>query len=663
MCGILGIYNYGNAAVPVTSDLLVRLRDTMQHRGPDDAGWWARRDGKVGLAHRRLSIVDLSADGRQPMANEDGTVLVTFNGEIYNHRDLRKPLERQGHRFRSRSDTEAIVHLYEEYGSACVHHLDGMFAFGIWDEGRQALFLARDRLGVKPLYYTQQRGVLLFASEIKALLAHPLIAADLDLEALHHYLTFKTTPAPLTMFAGIRKLPAGCCLTCDRHGHAETARYWDPVSPPQGRPEAGDEKAAAARVRTLLTESVTKRLMADVPTGVFLSGGLDSSAVVALLAPQLSRPLNTFSVGIKDVEEEDELGYARLVARHFATNHQEILIGRKDLEEYLPELVYHQDEPLADPVCVPLFYLSRLARRCGTVVVQAGEGSDELFFGYDSRLHFLKSYHRKWRPLLALPGWVVRGLHAGFSCLHRATGWGSRWQHVLGKAARGDELFWGSVAFGEPEKDQVLTAWAGGAHSSQVALQEALRPLHEARPSADFATRVAYLDLKVRLAELLLMRTDKVTMSQGVEAREPFLDYRLVEYLMAVPWSWKLRGWQPKYLLKRALAGLLPEEILRRPKKAFAAPVGSWLRAGLGAFAAQVIFGSRLKERGLFQYDRVRQLLEDHVEGRRDHGVKIWTLMNLSAWYDRWVAGGTAGLAPGAVAGAAAGLPESVIAE
>jgi asparagine synthase (glutamine-hydrolysing) len=641
MCGILGILNYGNGAVPASGELLVRLRDTMTHRGPDDAGHWCRPDGKVGLAHRRLSIIDLSADGRQPMANEDETVRIVFNGEIYNHGDLRGGLERRGHRFRSRSDTEAILHLYEELGADCVGQLDGMFAFGIWDDTCQTLLLARDRLGVKPLYYTQQRGVLLFASEIKALLAHPLVSADLEPEALDQYLTFKTTPAPLTMFAGVRKLPAGCLLTCDRHGNAEVVRYWDAVPPPPVRPPES-EAAAVARVRELLTASVTKRLMADVPTGVFLSGGLDSSAVVALLAPRVSRPVNTFSVGIKDLVGQNELDYARLVAGRFGTHHQEVLIGRPDLEAYLPELVYEQDEPLADPVCVPLHYLARLARRSGTIVVQAGEGSDEQFFGYDSRLDALKTYHRMWRPLLALPGWAVRGLHGVASAVRRTTGRGGRWHRALGRAARGEELFWGSVAFAGGEKDRVLTAPAGSRPPERV-VAEALRPLREAWPAADFASRVVYLDLKVRLAELLLMRIDKVTMAQGVEARVPFLDHRLVEYLLTVPWQWKLRRWRPKHLLKEAVAGLLPANIIDRPKMAFAAPVAEWLRQGLAPFADRVIFGSRLRERGLFRYDRVRQLLDDHVAGRADHGVRLWTLMNLSGWYDRWIAGAGSG--------------------
>jgi asparagine synthase (glutamine-hydrolysing) len=640
MCGIFGVYNYANSSVPVTPDLLERLRDTMTHRGPDDAGLWINPNGRLGLAHRRLSIIDLSPDGRQPMTNEDGTVWITFNGEIYNYRELRGPLERKQHRFRSHSDTESILHLYEDFGLDCVTHLDGMFAFGLWDETKQTLLLVRDRLGVKPLYYTQQQGVFLFASEIKALLGHPLVKRDVESEALYHYLTFKTAPAPLTLFAGIYKLPAGCYLTCDRQGQVKVTPYWDAVSPERPPIRHGSKKEAVRQVRKLLTDAAIKRQMAaDVPVGVFLSGGLDSSAVVALIAGQEARPLNTFSIGIDDVDGCNELEYARQVSRQFATNHHEILIGRGELEEYLPQLVHHQDEPLADPVCVPLYYLSKLARQTGTIVVQVGEGSDEQFLGYDSRIEFLQNYARRWRPLLALPRGMLWGLHATATLVHGATGRGSRYCQVLEKAARGSELFWGSVAFEEEAKADVLNGHPGlEAYDSQAVVTETLLPLRTAWPRADIATQMAYLDIKVRLAELLLMRIDKVTMSCGVEAREPFLDYRLVEYLMTLPLSFKLQGWDPKHLLKRAMRGLVPDNILRRPKQAFAAPVNRWLRSGLEQFARHVLLHSKLRQRGYFRYDAIERMLADHVSGKKDFGVRLWTLMNLSAWYDHWIA-------------------------
>ena len=639
MCGILGVYNYGSARFPVTDGLLVRMRDAMRHRGPDDAGLWVRPGGALGLGHRRLSIIDLSPDARQPLPNEDETLWVTFNGEIYNYQELGRGLRQRGHRFRSRADTEVIPHLYEEDGTQCVRHLDGMFAFGLWDEARQVLVLARDRLGIKPLYYTQAHGVFLFASEIKALLAHPLVAREVDEEALYHYLTFKTSPAPRTLFAGVRKVPAGCSLTCDRQGRVELTRYWDAVLPAP-TPARPDPTRAAARVRALLTDAVVKRMMSDVPTGVFLSGGLDSSAIVALLAPRLGQPVNTFSAGISDLEGCNELEYARQVARRFGTNHREILVGRKELEECFPLLVHHHDEPLADPVSMPLFYLARMAREAGVPVIQVGEGSDEQFLGYDSRLEFLRNFERRWRPLLALPRGVLAGMHAAATLVHRTTGSARHLRRVLARAARGSELFWGSVAFAEEAKAEILHAGpAFAACSSQQVLDETLRPLRAARPRADIAACVSYLDLKIRLAELLLMRVDKITMAWGIEARVPFLDYRLVEYLMTLPRALKVKGWQAKYLLKEALAGVVPETVRRRPKKAFAAPVGDWLRNGLAPFARRVLLDSRLRERGWLRFEVLERMLDDHRSGRKDHGVRLWTLMSLCAWYDHWIRG------------------------
>jgi asparagine synthase (glutamine-hydrolysing) len=617
------------------------MRDTMAHRGPDDCGVWVRPKGNVGFGHRRLSIIDLSPDGRQPLANEDGTVWITFNGEIYNYLQLRPELERSRHQFRSHTDTEIIVHLYEEQKEQCLHKLDGMFAFGIWDDTEQKLFLARDRLGVKPLYYAQLPGMLLFASEIKAILAHPAVTRDVDLEAVYHYMTFRTTPAPMTMFAGIKKLPAGCYLTCDRNGTTHVTTYWNAFGTGELPKDPPREERVVEQIGDLLARSVAKRAIADVPTGVFLSGGLDSSAVVALLAPHVNTPINTFSIGIGDLEGQNELEYARQISAQFRTNHREILIGRKELEEYLPALVHHQDEPLADPVCVPLYYLSKLARESGVVVVQVGEGSDEQFLGYDSRISFLRSYAAKWSKLLCVPRPFLRAMHRAAAASHSVSGRGERWERQLGRAARGDELFYGSIGFEEGLAKSKL--FNGGAafseFSSQRIVREILQPLRSAWPARDIGMEVSFLDLRMRLAELLLMRIDKVTMSVGVEAREPFLDYQLVELLMSLPMKMKLRNGEPKYLLKRAMAGLLPDNIVRRPKKAFAAPVNVWLRSGLEQYARRTIEQSRLRERNLLNYDLIDGMFQQHLAGRADHGVPIWILMNLSAWYDHWIAG------------------------
>jgi asparagine synthase (glutamine-hydrolysing) len=636
MCGIVGAFHYDRVE-PVSSELLVRLGETLHHRGPDDGGVWVNPERTLGFAHRRLSIVDLSPDGHQPMTTEDGALAITFNGEIYNYLDWRPKLERRGHRFHSRSDTEVILHLYQEYGAQCVEHLDGMFAFALWDQAAGRLLLARDRLGIKPLYYVRRPGMLLFASEIKALLAHPEVARELDREALGYYLALKTVPAPQTLFAGISKLEAGSVLIGGRDGSFQTRPFWDVVSPSRPVDPTIDEQAAVETTRKLLTTSVAKRLMSDVPLGVFLSGGLDSSAIVALMASLQSQPVNTFSVGIVNAPEENELDYARLVARRFATNHQEVMVGKNELVQYLPDLVYQQDEPLADPVCVPLFYLSRLARSSGVKVVLAGEGSDEQFLGYDTRIRFLRRFQRTWKPLLAVPAGVRRRMHEVAATIHRTTGLGRRCERILGKAARGDELFLGSQAFDGDAMERLFDESAQKAlGAASRAVSEACRPLLAAWPAADITSRVIYIDLKIRIAEFLLMRIDKVTMSLGLEARVPFLDYRLAEYLMTIPMRLKLKGWNAKYLLKRAMADLLPPSILERPKKAFAAPVGMWIRDGLSDFARDVIFQSGLRKLGLFRYAAVEQMLIEHCSGQRNHDVRLWNLMNLSAWYDRF---------------------------
>jgi asparagine synthase (glutamine-hydrolysing) len=636
MCGIVGAFHFSRTD-PVSGELLIRMRETIHHRGPDDEGIWINGDCKIGFGHRRLSIVDLSPEGRQPMTTEDGSLVITFNGEIYNHLIWRKQLEQRGHRFRSHCDTEVILHLYQEYGVDAVKHLDGMFAFALWDQSSGRLLLARDRLGIKPLYYTLQSGMLLFASEIKAILAHPDITRELDREALGCYLALKTVPAPRTLFAGILKLEPGTVLIGGRDGLFRKNAYWDVVLPTNQIDYGADCQATTKTIRKLLTTAVSKRLMSDVPIGVFLSGGLDSSAIVALQSTLQSQTINTFSVGIEDVPEANELEFARLVAKQFRTNHQEILIGQKDLMDYLPNLVYQQDEPLADPVCVPLFYLSRLARQSGVKVVLAGEGSDEQFIGYDSRINFLRHYQRTWRPLMALPKGIRQRMHRLAATLHRATGFGSRSERILGKAARGEEVFLGSQAFDSDTMERLFAEntrkFAGQAAH---AVSDTCRPLLEAWPSADITSRVIYIDLKIRIAELLLMRIDKVTMSVGLEARVPFLDYQLAEYLMTVPLRLKLKGWHAKYLLKSAVSDLLPLRIVKRPKKAFAAPVGAWIRNGLADFAHDSIFKSGLRKLGLFRYSVVDRMLADHLSGQENHDVRLWNLINLSAWYDRF---------------------------
>ena len=643
MCGISGLFEFGSAG-QVDEATLLRMRETLIHRGPDDAGIYLSADRTVGLAHRRLSIIDLSPAGRQPMSNEDGTVWITFNGEIYNHLALRKELEGKGHRYRSRTDTETIIHLYEEEGAECLRRIEGDFAIALWDARRRELLLARDRIGVKPLYYAVLPGTILFASEIKSILAHPRMSRGIDRAALYHYLTFVAAPAPRTLFQGIRKLPPATRLLVDRRGDIRTEIYWDPLAAPVDEAaRAGDLEACAGRIRDLLGESIEKRMMSDVPFGVFLSGGLDSSAIVALMSRLMDRPVRTFSVGFRDHPSYNEFDHARRVATLFKTEHHEVEIGWEDLLEAMPRLVFHQDEPIADWVCVPLHFVSELARRSGTTVIQVGEGSDEQFFGYEGYRHAFQEQTLMYDQLLRLPRSVRRGAYSAARGLARLLRRGGDRLELLRKAAADETLFWGGIiAWTESDKHRLLST-AGRARLEGLTSHEVVldhdRRVRAILPDADLGQRMIYLELKNRLAELLLMRVDKITMASSIEARVPFLDHHLVEFSLHVPTPMKLAEGRTKYLLKRAMTGILPEEIIHRPKQGFGAPVSEWFRGDLYLPAVAGVLESRLRDEGFFDYEHVRGLFQAHRDGRRDHGWRLWTLYNLSRWYDYWIAG------------------------
>ena len=643
MCGISGIFQFGGGSA-VDEGTLVRMRDTLVHRGPDDAGVYLSPDRTLGLAHRRLAIIDLSPAGRQPMSNEDGTVWITFNGEIYNHLELRKELEGKGHVYRSRTDTETIVHLYEEEGADCVRRLEGDFAFAIWDARTRELLLARDRLGVKPLYYAILSGTILFGSEIKAILAHPRVSRHVDRAALYHYLTFVAAPAPRTLFQGVHKLPPATRLRIDRKGDVRADVYWDPLAAPVDEAaRQGDPDACAARIRELLEKAIENRMMSDVPFGVFLSGGLDSSANVALMSRLMDRPVRTFSVGFKDHPSYNEFDQARRVAALFKTEHHEVEIDSDDLLEAMPRIVFHQDEPIADWVCVPLHFISQLARRTGTIVIQVGEGSDEQFFGYEGYRRAFQDHALLFDRLLRLPRPVRRGAYSAARGLAHLLKRGGDRLELLRKAAAEESLFWGGIiAWSESDKHRLLSADARaslqGLTSHEVVLDHD-RHVRDVLPDADLGQRMIYLELKNRLAELLLMRVDKITMASSIEARVPFLDHRLVEFSMHVPTSLKLLEGTTKYLLKRAMTGLLPDSVIHRPKQGFGAPVSEWFRGDLYKPAVAGVLRSRLREEGFFDYEHVQGLFQAHRDGRRDHGWHLWTLYNLSRWYDYWIAG------------------------
>jgi asparagine synthase (glutamine-hydrolysing) len=654
MCGICGIYEYGVSQPAVNDSLVVRMRDTMSHRGPDDAGVYLSADRRVGLGNRRLAIVDLSPAGRNPMPNEDGRVWITFNGEIYNHESLRPGLEARGHRYRSRTDTETVIHLYEERRLDFVDELEGDFAIALWDEAARRIVLARDRVGIKPLYYTLTGGRLIFASEIKAILEHPSVSRDVDEEALYHYLTFMTTPAPQTLFAGIQKLPAGCMLTCDARGDVKVTRYWDAVPARLDSSLANDERAIAEELRRLLKESIAKRMMSEVPFGVFLSGGVDSTANVALMAELMDRPVRTFTVGFRDNPVHNETDEARFVACEYGTDHHEVLISQQELLDFLPELIFHQDEPIADPVCVPLYYVSKLARETGTKVVQVGEGSDELFCGYRDYAVYLDIYDRVWRHLARLPAPMRRAMAAAGQAICRTGAprllpkGRKMLPDVFRRLAEGEKLFWsGTFIFDEVNKGRLLTpearrrlgAGARDGLSSYSVVRSDLDRLFASKPDADQLLQMSYQDLKLRLPELLLMRVDKMTMATSVEARVPYLDHKLVEFAMSIPSGLKYHHGETKYILKRALEGVIPNQVLNREKKGFGVPLDEWMRGRFGGFVEESLASSKIRRRGLFDYGFVKHMLSEHQRGRANYSFFLWSLLNLSLWYDQWIEG------------------------
>jgi len=639
MCGICGVWEYQAAAGQVDSPLIARMRDQMVHRGPDDSGEHIFDERRGGFGFRRLSIIDLSAAGHQPMRGCDERLWLVFNGEIYNHARLRQGLKERGHRYGSLTDSETILHLYEEKGVDFVSEIEGDFAIALWDEKAEQLVLARDRVGVKPLYFYHKGGRFIFASEIKAILQHPAVTPDIDEQALYHYLTFLTTPAPSTLFKEIYKIPAGHVAVIKRDGSLNMKRYWDALPPETGTVQSAAEYQQ--EILRLLRESISKRMMSDVPFGVFLSGGVDSSANVALMSEQMSRPVETFTVGFSDAEYLNELESARRISKQFATNHHEILISEKEMQQFLPDLVFHQDEPIADPVCIPLYYVSKLARDSGTIVVQVGEGADEIFSGYSNYVKHLQIYERFWQHAQRVPASVRRTVSDLTVPILAATGKKRTAVELLRRLGANEPLFWGGVVvYDERLKSKVLSpemkSRLNGTSSLQV-VNQYLERIAAERPDSDFLTQLIYLELKLRLPELLLMRVDKITMATSVEARVPFLDHHLIEYVLGIPRELKVVGSSGKHILKQALESVLPHDLLYSQKRGFGAPVREWFRQELGLWFDSHLMNSKLKQRGLLDYSFIGHMLDQHRRGVRDWGFQLWGLLNLSLWYERWI--------------------------
>jgi asparagine synthase (glutamine-hydrolysing) len=633
------VWEYGAARGLVERSLVERMRDEMPHRGPDDAGALLFDEGRGGLGFRRLSIIDLSKAGHQPMHGCTDGVWLVFNGEIYNHARLREDLEKKGHVYASRTDSETILHLYEERGLDFVHDLEGDYGIAIWDEKRGQLVLVRDRIGVKPLYFYHKMGRFIFASEIKAILQHPSVTPDVDEESLYHYLTFLTTPAPRTLFRDIQKIPAGHMLTVSRDGTINLKQYWDALPPAEANVLSEEEHKT--EILRLLRESIKKRMMSDVPFGVFLSGGVDSSANVALMSEQMSRPVETFTVGFEDAEYLNELDSARRIARDFQTNHHEVIISESEMQKFLPDLVFHQDEPIADPVCVPLYYVSKLARDSGTIVVQVGEGADEIFSGYENYVRHLRIYEKFWQHAERVPSSLRRAASALSRPALEATGRKRAAIELIRRLGADEPLFWGGVVvYDETFKPRVLSSQMRERmhnRSSLEVVNSYLNYIEQERPRSDFLSRMTYLELKLRLPELLLMRVDKITMATSVEARVPFLDHHLVEYAMGVPRELKVEGRSGKHILKRALEEILPRDLLYSRKRGFGAPVREWFRNGLAGWFDSHLMNSTMRRRDFFDYQFIARLLDEHRRGTKDWGFHLWALLNLSLWYERWI--------------------------
>ncbi|HZH32735.1 MAG TPA: asparagine synthase (glutamine-hydrolyzing) [Pyrinomonadaceae bacterium] len=637
MCGINGIAFSSRSGRAVAPDVLARMRDTLTHRGPDDEGIYV--EGNIGLGHRRLSIVDVAA-GHQPMTNEDGALRIVYNGEIYNHADYRAGLEERGHRYRTHCDTETILHLYEEDGARAVERLRGMFAFALWDTRRRELFIARDRLGVKPLYYVHTAdGSLYFASEIKALLSAGAVAPELNYAALPDQLANHATSGEETLFKGVRRLLPGHTLRWREDGRIEINQYWDVrfTDDDADEPRRRTDADYIAEWSELFRESVRLRLMADVPLGMFLSGGIDSSAIAAVMSGLVKEPIKTFSVAFAE-REANELEYARIVARAYRTDHHEVIVSSEEFFAALPRLVWHEDEPLAHPSSVALYFVSALAARHVKVVL-TGEGSDEMLAGYER--------YRKTIFNLALGQRYERlageGLRGAVRGRIESLPVGSRLRHKLLRSflcmsADIESIYFDNFAvFPRAMQQGLLTPEA----KERVGLIDPYRDVRRHLANTDarsLLNRLLYADTKTYLHELL-MKQDQMSMAASIESRVPFLDHKLMEFTARLPQHLKLRrGWTTKYILRQSMKDVLPASILSRRKMGFPVPVGAWFRGAYRGIVDEYVLSERAAARNLFEPAYVRELAARHRAGE-DHTERLWTLVNMEIWLRQFMDG------------------------
>jgi len=628
MCGICGKL-YFNPTRKADRNIISAMSSVLKHRGPDDHGIYI--DGPVGIGHQRLSIIDISAAGHQPMANEDGSIWIVFNGEIYNFEELRRELQGKGHVFASHTDTETIIHLYEEEDTDCLNRLRGMFAFAIWDSIKQRLFVARDRVGKKPLVYTVTDDAVIFASEIKALLQDPSVTAEVDSEALHHYLTYQYVPSPWTMFKGIRKLPPAHSLVVQR-GNITTRQYWNlSYAQKLALPTLGDY---VDQFMAVFTEAVKIRLRSDVPLGAFLSGGIDSSATVAVMSQLTNRPIKTFSIGF-DVSEYNETTFASMVAKRFNTDHTEFIVN-PDAMTILPKLVWHYNEPFADSSAIPTYYVSKLTREHVTVALN-GDGGDESFAGYERYIaDKLAGYYEK-IPCLVRERIIKRALSFIPHQENRSSFFRRLKRFVNGISEKAERRYvrW-ICGFDNEMKNDLYSA----AFAEKIAAIDSVDLIVNWYAKADasaFLDKTLFVDIMSYLPDDLLVKVDIASMANSLEARSPFLDHKLMEFAAALPPHLKLNGVQSKYLLKKAFSSLLPRTVLYRKKMGFGVPIDRWLRGQLKELTYQILLEKRTVERGLFKQQAVRMLIDEHMSKRADNSYRIWSLLFLELWYRMFI--------------------------
>lgn len=630
MCGICGIINLNNAP-PIQDHSLWQMIHRMKHRGPDDEGIY--NDGCVGLGSCRLSIIDL-AGGKQPIANESETCWIIFNGEIYNYRELRTYLQKKGHQFRTQSDTEVILHLYEEFGPDCVHHLNGIFAFAIWDSDRQEVMLARDPMGVKPLYYAElPHRQLVFGSELKVLLAHPQVERDIDLIALNEYLSFEYVPTPRTILSQVRRLEPGHLMRYNHYG-LRLEPYWYISMARSESHSPVNWRDYANNFRHTFQASVEQELVSDVPVGVLLSGGIDSSAVTAAMVRAYPGTVNSFSVKFQE-SSFDESGYARLAAQHLGTRHEELLLTSQMAVNAIPEIMNFLDEPFGDSSLIPTYLLSKFARERVKVVL-GGDGGDELFAGYPTlAAHKLIEYYEKVIP------WPIRAniipkilermptsfdnISLDFKIRRFLSGRGiplqARHHRWLG-------------SFMDESKANLLQDWFKPILRDTYAQAYAHAQASDARVPLN---QILYVDMKMYLEGDILPKVDRASMAASLEVRVPFLNVNVVRFATALPLELKLRRLTGKYLLKKSMQGILPKQIIQRSKKGFNMPVAYWLTSDLRELTLDMLSERRLKQQGLFNYGYVKRLLDDHLAQRRDYRKELWTLLIFQLWYDRYM--------------------------